>query len=150
MHVASPILLLLGGAVGGIAFLISCGDNLHLSADAAGDAPTVIDAPEATDASLTCDCPAVERPLAGRFVVFSQFVTVPSNHFGFQSVACPAGTTLIWGSCTTDVVTPIRNVTLQESGFYDVPPTAWGCTFHNNEATPVTIRVSVICLKPTL
>lgn len=136
--------ILLGGAVSGIAFLISCGDNLHLSADAALDAPQAIDAPP------TCDCPAAEPPLAGRFVVFSQFDIAAGNDLAAQSVPCPAGTTLISGSCTTDTVTPARKVASWHSGFHDVPPTAWVCAFHNNEDTPVKLRVSVICLKPTL
>ena len=142
MHVAKSILLLLSGATAGIAFVISCGDNLHLGADAA------IDAPKTADAAPVCDCPAAEPPLTGRFEVVSGLRVIAGNDTGFQGVACPAGSQLISGSCTTDFINPIRDVTLQQSGFYDFPPTAWGCRFRNNEASPVTIRVSVICLKP--
>ena len=143
MHVAKSILLLLSGATAGIAFVISCGDNLHLSADAA------IDAPKIADAAPVCDCPAAEPPLAGRFVVFSQLRVIAGNDTSTQGVECPAGMQLISGSCTTDFINPIRNVTLQQSGFFEMPPAAWNCMFRNNEATPVTIRVSVICLRPT-
>ena len=142
MHVAKSILLLLSGATAGITLMLSCGDNLHLSADAA------IDAPKTADAAPVCDCPAAEPPLAGRFVVFSQLQVIAGNDTGGQSVGCPVGMQLISGSCTTDFINPVRDVTLQQSGFFEMPPAAWNCMFRNNEATPVTIRVSVICLKP--
>ena len=143
MHVAKTVLLLLSGATAGIAFVISCGDNLHLSADAA------IDGPKTADAAPVCDCPAAEPPLAGRFVVVSQLQVIAGNDTGGQAAACPMGSLAISGSCTTDLFNPIRNVTLQQSGIFDVLPTAWHCFFRNNEATPVTIRVSVLCLKQT-
>ena len=142
MHVAKSILLLLSGATAGIAFVISCGDNWHLGADAA------IDAPKIADAAPVCDCPAAEPPLAGRIEVFSSLRVIPGNDTTTQSRACPVGSHAISGSCTTDFINPIRDVTLQQSGIFDVPPTAWNCMFRNNEATPVTIRVSVVCLKP--
>jgi hypothetical protein len=58
------------------------------------------------------------------------------------------GSHAIAGSCTTDVSTPIRDVTLMHAGIIDVPPSLWLCWFRNNEPTPVTIRVTVLCLKP--
>src|SRR5215203_5938734 len=109
MHIAKSILLLLSGAISGVAFVISCGDNLHLSADAA------IDAPKTIDAAPVCDCPAAEPPLAGRFVVFSQLLTIAGNDTGVQGVPCPVGMQLISGSCTTNFINPIRDVTLQQS-----------------------------------
>jgi hypothetical protein len=51
------------------------------------------------------------------------------------------------GSCTTDLANPIRDVAMIESGYF-TGPLGWSCAFHNNEDTPVTIRVSLICLKP--
>ena len=143
MHVAKSILLLVSGAVSGIAFVISCGDNLHLRVDAA------IDAPKIADAAPICDCPAAEPPLAGRFVVISATQVIAANDKSRQGTVCPAGSQLISGSCTTDFINPIRDVTLQWSGFFDNGAGGWSCEFRNNEATPVTIRVSVICLKPT-
>ena len=142
MHVAKSILLLLSGATAGITLMLSCGDNLHLSADAA------IDAPKTADAAPVCDCPAAEPPLTGRFEVVNALRVIAGNDTGLQGRACPAGTQLISGSCTTDFINPIRDVTLQQSGFFGMPPVGWECFFRNNEATPVTIRVSVICLKP--
>jgi hypothetical protein len=143
MHVAKSVLLLLGGSSAGIAFVISCGDNWHLEVDAA------IDARKTADAAPGCDCPAAEPPLAGRFVISSQLQTIPGNDYGLQSAACPGHRGfLLAGSCTTDVSSPIRNVTLQQSGIYDEPPTAWACYFRNNDPEPVTIRVSLVCLMP--
>ena len=57
MHVARSLLLLRTGAISGIAFVLSCGDNLSVRADAA------IDALKAPDAAPICDCPAAEPPL---------------------------------------------------------------------------------------
>jgi hypothetical protein len=143
MRAATSILLMLSGATAGISFVLSCGDNWHLATDAA------IDAPEVTDAPPICDCPAAEPPLAGRFEVFSVTDVIAGNFMSGNSHVClTKGSQVISGSCTTDVATPIRNVTLQYSGFSSLPAIGWGCDFRNNEATPVTIRVSVICLKP--
>ena len=150
MHLAKSILLLLGGAVAGITFVISCGDNLRLGTDAAiADAPKVTDAPKALDAAPACDCPAAEPPLAGRFVVVSQTQVIPPNARSGQGALCPVGSMAISGSCTLDVVNPVWNVTLEQSGFYEMPPAAWNCFFRNNEpAASVKVRASVICLKP--
>lgn len=140
MHVAKSVLLLLSGAAAGILFVISCGDNWHLGADAA------IDAPKASDATPVCDCPAAEPPLAGRFVVVTNVRTIPANGRSGEGAACPTGTLLISGSCTVDNATTVFNVTLEQSGFYT--PTGWNCEFRNNEPFAVPIRVSAICLKP--
>ena len=74
MHIAKSILLLLSGATAGIAFVISCGDNWHLSADAAVDATA--DAPKTPDAAPVCDCPAAEPPIAGRLYFDSGIAVV--------------------------------------------------------------------------
>jgi hypothetical protein len=142
LRVAKTILLVLSGGIAGIAFGISCGDNWQVATDAAIDAPMV------ADAAPVCDCPAAEPPLAGRFVLFSGLTVIPGNDYAGQGAGCPAGTKLISGSCTTDLSNPLRDVTMLLSGFVDDPPTAWLCRFRNNEDTPVTIRVSVVCLKP--
>jgi hypothetical protein len=134
---------MLSGAIAGFSFVLSCGDNWHLATDAA------IDAPEVTDAPPVCDCPAAEPPLAGRFEVFSVTEVLAGNAMSGYSLAClTKGSQVISGSCTTDVATPIRDVTLQQSGFSSLQTVGWGCRFRNNEPTPVTIRFSVICLKP--
>jgi hypothetical protein len=144
MHVARSILLLMTGAVSGIAFVLSCGDNLSVRAIA--DAPT--DSSKAPDAAPTCDCPAAEPPLAGRFVVVSLTQVIAANATGGQSAACPVGSQLISGSCTQDLVNPVPNLTLRQSGFFEGFEREWLCNFRNNEPFPVTIRASVICLNP--
>ena len=122
--------------------MLSCGDNWHLGADAA------VDTSDPIDAAPACACPAAEPPLADRFVVVNQFAIAASNDIGYQGARCPDGSLLISGSCTTDQLNPVRNVTLQQTGIFDAPPSAWNCSFRNNDPTPVTIRVSVYCLKP--
>lgn len=141
MYSAKSILSLMCGVITGIVLVISCGDNFRIQSDAANDTPMI-------DAVPTCDCPITEAPLAGRFVVVSQLQVVPANNSTGQGALCPLGSHVISGSCTTDVPNPVRNVTLQQSGAYDMPPSAWHCEFQNHEDTPVTIRVSVLCLKP--
>jgi len=128
MQVAKSLLLLLTGAAAGIAFVLSCGDDWHLGADAA------VDAPRTADAAPVCDCPATEPPLAGRFVKISNVRTLPANGRSVEGVACPAGAQLITGSCRLDTAT-LFNVTLEQSGF-DVLGTlgGWDCMFRNNES----------------
>ena len=144
MHVARSILLLMTGATSGIAFVLSCGDNLggNATADAA------VDGPKAPDAAPNCDCPAAEPPLTGRFVRYSNTLTIEANNIGIQGAGCPVGSQLISGSCTQDLVNPVPNLTLRQSGFFEISPNEWVCSFRNNEPFPVTIRVSAICLQP--
>jgi len=66
---------------------------------------------------------------------------------GGQDAACPQGGLLISGSCT-NVTSSAPDLTLQQSGFYRDDSQGWGCTFKNNSASPVTIKVSAICLVP--
>lgn len=146
MYLTRSILLLLTGAMAGIAFILSCGDNLSVNANA----DAAVDAPKTPDAAPTCDCPAAEPPLSGRFVVVSNTATIPPNTPGGQSVVCPEGSQLISGSCTQDQLNPIPNITLQQSGFFAISPREWFCMFRNNELmASVTIRVSATCLKLT-
>ena len=144
MYIARSILLLMTGAASGIAFVLSCGDNLSVNANA----DAAIDAPKAPDATPSCDCPAAEPPLAGRIVVVSNTQTIAANNFNAQSAACPVGSQLISGSCTQDLLNPYRRLTLEQSGFFEASPREWFCWFRNNEPFPVTIRVSVTCLNP--
>ncbi|MGN6108361.1 MAG: hypothetical protein ACTHU0_24860 [Kofleriaceae bacterium] len=78
----------------------------------------------------------------------SNTTVIPANDTGSQSAGCPSGSQVISGSCTTEMLNPVRDVTLQQSGFYDNTPAGWGCFFKNNESTPVTIKASVVCLRP--
>lgn len=130
MRIAHPFALVLAGLVAGVLLVVSCSD----------DSPGNVDAD-------TCNCPTAEPPIAGRITVVDGFQAIPANSTGGQSVECPAGAVLLSGSCTTDMVNPLRDVTLSQSGFYE-PGRAWSCKFKNNEATPVTIKVSVRCLAP--
>jgi hypothetical protein len=143
MHGARSLLLLMSGGV----LVLSCGDNLGVTtvADASIDAP--IDAPDPVDAAPSCDCPPAEPPLAGRFVVVTNTRVIPANGSSGNSLACPTGTQLITGSCTTDSPTVSFNMTLRESGFVH-DATYWDCEFRNHEPFPVTMRVNALCLKP--
>lgn len=145
MHVARSILLLMTGATSGVAFVLSCGDNLGVKANA----DAAVDAPKVPDAAPICDCPAAEPPLTGRFVTISKTRTIAGNAFGVQSAVCPEGSQLISGSCTQDLINPFRNLTLLQSGFFEPLQNEWFCWLRNNEPTEATIRVSVICLKST-
>lgn len=142
MRVFSSFVLLVAGMLAGVAFVVSCGDDAPGRADAAA-----VDAP-AVDATPMCDCPAAEPPLTDRFVVVTNTQVIPANDRGVQSASCPSGSQIMSGSCTTAAINPVRDVTLQQSGFYDVTR-EWVCFFRNNEATPVTIKASAICLLPT-
>jgi hypothetical protein len=141
MHFARSILLLMTGAASGIIFILSCGDNLSVRADAA------IDVPKAPDAAPICDCPAAEPPLAGRFVIVNNTRNIVGKAFSVESAVCPTGSQLISGSCTQELLNPIRHITLEQSGFFEDYP-EWVCFIRNDEDTNVTIRVSAICLKP--
>jgi len=142
MRVARSILLLMTGAASGIVFVLSCGDNLSVKANA----DAAVDAPKAS----TCDCPAAEPPLAGRFVRIHE--TSSMNLGGgllVQSAHCPVGSQLISGSCTQNEINPYRQLTLEQSGFYGESSNEWWCFFRNSQPqVEITIRVSVICLEP--
>jgi hypothetical protein len=140
MRIASSIVLVLAGTAAGIALVMSCGDDAPTHADAAVDGHAA-DAPK-------CDCPASEPPIAGRVVIVTQPQTIAANSRGGQGAACPVGSQLLSGSCTTETGGTVRDVILEQSGFYDANPRDWHCFFRNNEATPVTIKVSLICLTP--
>lgn len=64
-----------------------------------------------------------------------------------EGVACPESGLLISGMCTNDPVTSGADLTLQQSGT-DGNGQAWACWFKNNSASPVTIKVTAICLMP--
>jgi hypothetical protein len=130
MRVAYSAVRFVAGVLAGMALVLSCSD----------DSPGNVDAG-------ACDCPAAEPPIAGRIVVIDVTQVAAANGLGIQSAGCPQGARLLSGSCTTAVDNPVRDVTLQQSGFYTTEQ-AWHCQFKNNEATPVTIKASVVCLMP--
>ena len=124
------------GAAFGVGFVLSCSD----------------DSPRRTDAA-TCDCPASEPPLAGRFVTASSQTTIPPSMESGAEVSCPAGSQFITGSCTTAMFNDpkVVDLVLLASGFFDDPPaipTGWTCLYKNNGATPVNVKATAICLKP--
>ncbi|HWO20497.1 MAG TPA: hypothetical protein VNO30_17125 [Kofleriaceae bacterium] len=123
----------LAGVLAGVALVLACSD----------DSPGNVDAG-------TCDCPAAEPPISGRVVIVNSTVVIAGGSSNGESAVCPQGAQLLSGSCTTPDINPLRDVTLQQSGFYQsVTAVAWRCEVKNNEATPVTIKVSAICLMPS-
>jgi hypothetical protein len=64
-----------------------------------------------------------------------------------RSVGCPEGGLLISGMCTHEPYTSGADLTLQQSGTGDNLQ-SWNCWFRNNSASPVTIKVTAICLMP--
>jgi len=82
-------------------------------------------------------------------MVVDQVQPIAANNRGGQSAKCPEGALRLSGSCTTATINPGRDVTLEQSGFYDASDqVARNCLFKNNEAAPVTIKASVTCLMP--
>jgi hypothetical protein len=146
MYIAKSILLILSGATVGIAFVISCGDNWHLVADAA------VDAPKASNAAPVCDCPAAQPLLAGRLVEQSVFWSIDGNRQGSSNLYCPPDTLPISGSCTVAEPSPDKDVILRESGFIEsgfiVNQPAWRCSYRNNEPTAILYKIAVSCLRP--
>lgn len=125
------------GAAFGVAFVLSCSDGSHK-----------------VDAG-TCDCPASEPPLAGRFVTVTSGPTVtiaPGAIDGGAAITCPVGSQFLSGSCTTSVLNPLpADLVLMESGFFNDPPsipTGWTCVFQNKGNTAVTVTARALCLMP--
>lgn len=132
MRITTPLMTLAAGMVAGAFFVLSCGDDSPGNADAA-----------------MCDCTAAEPSIRGRIMVVSQIQTIPANDRGGQGAECPQGALRLSGSCTTQDVNPVRDVTLEQAGFHSADNLrSWSCDFRNNEATPVTIKASVVCLLP--
>lgn len=144
MFISKPILLsLIGIALGGAAAVVVSNTGFR---KARADAPAGAGSPRAA----ACDCPPAEPPLAGRFVEVRAYVDIVHGGDGVQDVTCPAGASLISGSCSTDSDITIYNVTLRESRYIGLPPTGWHCSWHNDEPmADLRFRVAAICLKPT-
>lgn len=131
MRVRSSFVSLIAGMFAGVVLVLSCGD----------DSPGDVDA-------ATCDCPAAEPPIAGRIMVVDLTTTIDAGSRGSTVATCPEGASRLSGSCTTADLNPVRDVTLEQAGFYRDDVRNWGCHFRNNEAIPVTIKASVVCLMP--
>jgi hypothetical protein len=129
MRSLSPLITLIVGLLVGVVLVLSCSDNSPGRVDAA-----------------TCTC---EPPISDRIMIVNATQVIPANGRSGQGTGCPAGATMLSGSCTTETINPNRDVTLEQSGFYGGgDENGWECEFKNNEATPVTIKVSVRCLMP--
>lgn len=131
MSFGKSFVLVAAGALAGIAFLLSCSDDAPGTADAA-----------------TCDCPAAEPPITGRIVRVANTKVIPANTTSGEGVSCPQDATLLSGSCTQANINPTHDIIVQEGGFYGTTDQAWNCTFKNNEAVDVEVKVSAICLNP--
>ena len=131
MSLTKTITLLSVGAVFGVGMVLSCGDNAPRSLDAA-----------------TCDCPASEPPIAARLVVIEGVPrTIEAGAQGGAGAACPTGFQFLSGTCTNDPPTSIEDITLQQFGF-DKGNFGWLCDFKNNKTVPVSVKATVLCLKP--
>lgn len=130
MRIASSVSLLLAGMLAGILLVLSCSDDSPGKADAA-----------------TCDCPAAELPIAGRLMRFSNTRTIDPGSTNGNGASCPQGGLLISGSCTNND-SSVPDLTLQQSGSRSDDSQGWSCSFKNNSAVPVTIKVTAICLMP--
>lgn len=130
MRSNSSLAMLFLGVIVGIASVLSCSDDSPGNADAA-----------------TCECPAAEPPITGRIEIVNQTQVIAANGRDSQQALCPSGSTLLSGSCTVATSTPVRDVTLEQAGFFG-SENAWYCAFKNNEALEVTVKASVRCLVP--
>lgn len=81
-------------------------------------------------------------------MVVDETQVIPANSRGGQDAECPQGALRLSGSCTTAAVNPVYDLTLEQSGFHSASNLLWSCNFRNNEAIPVTIKASVVCLMP--
>lgn len=132
MRITSSIVSVVAGMVAGALLVLSCSDDSPGNADAA-----------------SCDCPAAEPAFEGRIMVVDQTQIIAANSRSGTGAECPQGALRLSGSCTTAEVNPLRDVTLEQAGFYfSTDQRGWSCEFRNNEATPVTIKASVVCLLP--
>jgi hypothetical protein len=132
MRAATSLVAFVTGMISVAILSLSCSDNSVNNVDAA-----------------TCDCPAAEPPLASRIMVVSQTADIPANDRGGTGAKCPQGALRLEGSCTTVDINPDRAITLEQAGFYQPNDLGgWECKFKNNEAVPVTVKASVVCLMP--
>lgn len=139
---SQSIILLLSGALGGVAFVVACGD----------DGPATVDAAiEQRDASpAVCDCPAAEKPLAGRLETVIRMDAVAAMRTSSSFARCPVGATVISGGCSI-VGSQVLNVTLTASTPAPEPAEGWSCSYRNDEvSTAITIEAKVLCLKASL
>jgi hypothetical protein len=136
MHLARTTLLLVSGAVAGIALVLSCGDGSPRSVDAADGG--------------TCTCPAAEPPLAGRIVQVEEMTTIPANDEAGGGAACPSGAIMLSGGCA-NLLGQTSQILVEESlpGPEGSSIQGWNCRWRNPSNTPIQVRGIARCLKPT-
>jgi len=128
-----PILIFVAGATCAAGLIIACSDDSPHDADAA-----------------TCDCPAAEPPLAGRIATTrGTDATLEVSGGGGALATCPAGSTLISGSChLIEDGGGSPSASLVNSGPDDINPSIWVCNWHNGPGFTATIHAEVRCLIP--
>ena len=123
------LVLVLLGAAGATAFILSCSD----------------DAPDDVDAAAACDCPDAEPPLAGRIVRATANGPIEANSPATAQVVCPTGATLLSGTCALEENAPDITLNFTEAGT-DLPGFVCGWNNPTNDAN--TMIVTAICLVP--
>jgi len=132
MNLSKSFLLVAAGAVGGVLFVLSCGD----------DGPADVDA-----AAPVCDCPAAESPITeGRLEIRDNQVAIPAGGYATESNGCDAPAITFQAGCRLAEANP--QVALSEAGPYPDVPGSWSCAWNNAGATPATGIVRVVCLNP--
>lgn len=122
--------LFAAGLFSGVAAVVSCGHS-----------------PTTADAADLCSCPASEPPLDGRIVQVAVQLTVPASGSQNAVSMCPAGATILGGSCALKVGNP--DLVLAQSGIYvEGNATYWNCEWKNPTAASVDAVATAICLKP--
>jgi|JI10StandDraft_1071094.scaffolds.fasta_scaffold28579_2 hypothetical protein len=126
-------LTFIAGAVCATGLVLACSDDSPHDADAA-----------------TCDCPAAEPPLAGRITkVRGLDGTLAQSSAGGAVAVCPAGSTLLSGSChLVEDGGGATSARLLEGGPDEVNPNGWGCAWRNGPEFTATVHAEVRCLLP--
>lgn len=132
MNIIKSIVQISIGAALGVGMVLSCSN----------------DSPRHSDAA-TCDCPASEAPIAGRVVVLEGTPrTLQAGDQGAANVACMPGMQFLSGTCGLGDPNVLEDITIQQFGF-DKVQSVWFCVFKNNKLSPVVVKASALCLKPS-
>ena len=131
MRPANSVLTLIAGALGGVAFVLSCGD----------DSPKHVDAGDAG----ACSCPAAEPPIASRIMEVVGVRDVPANSMQqSHGVGCPPDAIVLTGGCDGGEG-QVPDIILEQSA----PGTGgWHCSWRNPSNAIIPVRAIVHCLMP--
>jgi hypothetical protein len=134
MNTSHKLLVAIAGFAGGVATVLSCGDET----------------PAHVDAATSCDCPISEAPLAGRIVHLTKQQEFASMMLTNIIVSCELGSKALSGGCLSN---SNDSKYVLNSSFPFFPtlngiPEGWSCVFYNGTAAPVTSTAYVTCLKP--